>query len=829
MPAKFYDFKATEAEAQHYWQQNNTFVANDNDAEDTAKKFYCLSMFPYPSGHLHMGHVRCYTLSDVIARYQRLCGKNVLHPMGWDAFGLPAENAAIKHQIAPSKWTRDNISNMRQQLVSLGISFDWTREFATCDPEYYRWEQWFFKRLFEANLVYRKSTWVNWDPVDATVLSNEQVIDGRGWRSGALVERKKLSQWFFRITNYAEELLSELDNLPGWSPQIKNMQRNWIGRSEGVEISFEGDNNSTLTVYTTRPDTLMGATFMAISTEHPWAAQEAETNPKLDAFIRKCRKVKMSEAEIATQEKLGMSLAKTVKHPLTGARIPVWVANFILMEYGSGATMCVPGHDQRDWDFARKYDLPIIQVIAPENAEECDLNTAAFVAKGTLINSAKYNGLSFADACDTIIDSLEKSGHGKQQTQYRLRDWSVSRQRYWGCPIPIVYCDDCEAVVVPDEQLPVLLPEYKHITAGKSPLTEMESFYSCCCPKCGRQAVRETDTFDTFVESSWYYARFACATNSEAMLDSRVSQWTPVDLYVGGIEHALLHLLYARFFNKAMRDLQITEPPLCSEPFKKLMLIGMVLKDGKKMSKSSGGVTSPSELMEKWGSDAVRLAVVFAAPPEQSFEWLTSSVEGASRFLKRLWNLVDSHVQAGNPNVQKSQIKSLGEQKLTPAARHLRYVTHCTLQQIQRDYSQRMTFNTVVAGVMGLCNEISKFTLTEPEDNLSRQEALEVAVQSLAPIAPHICHELWHKLGYEQAVAESRWLIVDPKAMVRDSFNIGVQVNGKLRCQLTLETKNTEEEIRQMALQHPNVERFIKDKTVRKVIHIPQKLLNIVV
>jgi len=819
-----YDFHKIEAEAQAFWQQHGSFAASE---KPSGEKFYCLSMFPYPSGHLHMGHVRCYTLSDVIARYQRLAGKQVLHPMGWDAFGLPAENAAIKHDTPPARWTSNNIASMRGQLEALGISFDWKREFATCDPGYYGWEQWFFTRLLASGLVYRKSSWVNWDPVDCTVLSNEQVIEGRGWRSGALIERRKMAQWFLRITDYAEELLHDLDHLPGWPEQVKHMQRNWIGRSEGVNIRFDAqDGEDCLEVFTTRPDTLMGVTFMAVSPEHPWAAQEAKTRPELARFIHECRNVKMAEADLSTQEKTGLPLRRRVRHPLTGAEIPVWTANFILMEYGFGAAMCVPGHDQRDWEFAHRYHLPIVEVIAPADDSIHDLTTSAFTGKGRLVNSPGFDGLSSSDAGDAIAKALEKSGKGGRQVQYRLRDWSVSRQRYWGCPIPIVHCDDCGVVPVPDEQLPVLLPENAKFEGIKSPLTTMESFYRCNCPKCDRPAVRETDTFDTFMESSWYYARFACADNDTAMLDARAARWTPVDMYVGGIEHAVLHLLYARFYHKVMRDHHVGGAPLSSEPFTNLLLIGMVLKDGRKMSKSSGTTTDPQQLMDTWGSDAVRLAIIFASPPEQSFEWSEHGVEAAHRFLRRLWNLVDNHLARFKQPPEEDPADCAARSQ---AARNLRRRTHETLLRGKTDYSQRLSFNTVVSGAMSLCNDIARFATGEQPAASVIREALEVTVQILSPIVPHICHALWKRLGHEEAVAESRLMPIDENALARDRINMAVQVNGKRRAQITVEAEADETTIRTVALADDNVQRFVNGKTIRRVIYVPGSLVNLVV
>ena len=630
-----YDPQEVESSAQTYWQDNECFVGDDRGA---GEKFYCLSMFPYPSGRLHMGHVRNYTLGDVINRYQRHKGRNVMQPMGWDAFGLPAENAAIKHGVAPAAWTKDNIAYMRGQMQRLGFGFDWSREFATCDPEYYRWEQWLFVRLYKKGLVYRKNAMVNWDPVDQTVLANEQVVEGRGWRSGAIVERREMAQWFLKITDYAEELLTELDQMDGWPESVKSMQRNWIGQSFGAEIDFRvnDDSATVLTVFTTRPDTLMGATYVAVAPEHPLAQAAAEQDPKVRAFIAECAQNTTAEADMATMEKAGIATQATVEHPLTGKLLPVWVANFVLMEYGSGAVMSVPAHDQRDWEFARKYDIAVDQVIEPVADEDCDMAAAAFTAKGRLINSGEFDGLTSAEAFEQIIAALQEREAGRPITNYRLRDWGVSRQRYWGCPIPMIHCPDCGVLPVPEEDLPVVLPTDVTLDGVRSPLVDLPEFLNVACPHCGAPARRETDTFDTFMESSWYFTRFA-SPGADAMVDERAKYWAPVDHYVGGIEHAILHLLYARFYYKLMRDEGLVDG---DEPFKRLMMLGMVLQGGKKMSKSAGDAGDPQKLLDRYGADAVRVAMMFAAPPEQSFEWGEAGLEGAMRFLKRLWTLV---------------------------------------------------------------------------------------------------------------------------------------------------------------------------------------------
>ncbi|MDX1320124.1 MAG: leucine--tRNA ligase, partial [Oceanospirillum sp.] len=630
-----------EQEAQAFWEKNQCFKAVE---DANREKFYCLSMFPYPSGRLHMGHVRNYTIGDVLSRYQRLRGKNVLQPMGWDAFGLPAENAAIKNNVAPAKWTYENIDYMRDQLKQLGFAYDWDREIATCHPEYYRWEQWFFTRLFEKGLVYKKTSAVNWCPHDMTVLANEQVIDGCCWRCDTEVERREIPQWFLKITDYADQLLDDLDKVD-WPEQVKTMQRNWIGKSRGVELRFGlKDRSEELEVFTTRPDTLMGVTYVAVAAQHPLSLEAAQNNAELAAFVEECKHTKVAEADMATMEKKGMATGFTALHPLTGREVPVMVANFVLMDYGSGAVMAVPGHDQRDWEFATKYGLPIEQVIAAAEGDEADLSKEAYTEKGTLVNSGEFDGLNFEAAFDAIAAKLEGEGKGKITINYRLRDWGVSRQRYWGAPIPMISCDSCGDVPVPEDQLPVVLPEDVDFDGVGSPIKKMPEFYETTCPKCGGAATRETDTFDTFMESSWYYARYACRNQSEAMLDSEADYWTPVNHYIGGIEHAILHLLYSRFYHKLLRDEGLVNS---DEPFQRLLTQGMVLKDGSKMSKSKGNTVDPQELIQKYGADTVRLFIMFAAPPEQSLEWSDSGVEGANRFLKRLWKMVQSHVDAG--------------------------------------------------------------------------------------------------------------------------------------------------------------------------------------
>lgn len=740
-----YKPQKSERQIQAYWQENSTFEVSENSDKP---KFYCLAMFPYPSGQLHMGHVRTYTLGDVIARFQRLQGKNVLHPMGWDAFGLPAENAAIKHDIPPAKWTHSNIAHMKDQLQSLGFSYDWSREFATCNADYYRWEQWFFTKMFKKGLVYKKAAMVNWDPVDQTVLANEQVINGRGWRSDALVERRELAQWFLKITDYAQELLDNLDGLDGWPDKIKTMQRNWIGRSTGVEMTFplpqiDDVDLDGVTVYTTRPDTLMGATYLAVAPQHPLAKTAAAKNPVLAEFLTQCNQVKVAEADMAKMEKLGMDTGYIAAHPLTGEAIPVWVANFVLMEYGSGAVMSVPAHDQRDYEFAKKYGLPIKQVVAPaaDSEQDCDIAEAAYVSKnGVLTNSGDFDGLNFDEAFKQIAEALGDKNLGETQVNYRIRDWGVSRQRYWGCPIPIINCEKCGAVAVPEDQLPVTLPTDVQFDGIGSPIKKMESFYKTTCPTCGGAAERETDTFDTFMESSWYYARFASANNENEMLDERAKYWTSVDHYVGGEEHAILHLLYARFFHKVMRDEGLVDT---DEPFEKLLALGMVLKDGVKMSKSAGDAGDPKLLLDAYGADAVRMAMMFAAPPEQSFEWSEHGVESANRWLRtKLFKTVDQHLARGT-------VEALNKNQLNDSQKDTRRVLHETIAKAADDYGRRLSFNTVVSSSMSLMNHLLKTDDRTPQGRAVAQEVLTAVVTIMAPITPHICHELLLRLTGE--------------------------------------------------------------------------------
>jgi len=812
-----YDPQKVEADAQKYWADRDCFRASESaDGE----KYYCLAMFPYPSGRLHMGHVRCYTLGDVINRYHRLKGFNVMQPMGWDAFGLPAENAAIKNDIPPADWTRDNIAYMRGQMQRLGYGIDWSREFATCDPEYYRWEQWLFLKLFEKGMVYRKNAVVNWDPVDQTVLANEQVVDGRGWRSGAVVERREMAQWFLKITAYAQELLDDLDGMDGWPESVKAMQRNWIGRSEGAEIDFRvTGRDELLTVFTTRPDTLIGATYVAVAATHPLASAAAEQDASIAEFVASCKQATTAEADIATIEKAGIATAFTVEHPLTGEVLPVWIANFVLMEYGSGAVMSVPGHDQRDWEFAQKYGIKISQVIEPVDGAECDLSVAAFTSRGRLVNSDTFNGLLFDEAFDAITNALEEKNFGRRVTNYRLRDWGVSRQRYWGCPIPMIHCESCGVVPVPAEDLPVVLPTEVKFEGVRSPLVTMDSFLNVKCPSCAQDARRETDTFDTFMESSWYYARFASPDANSPMVDERVNYWAPVDHYVGGIEHAILHLLYARFYFKLMRDEGLVDS---NEPFQRLLMLGMVLQDGKKMSKSAGDAGDPQKLLDKYGADAVRMAMMFAAPPDQSFEWSEAGLEGAMRFLRRLWTMVHEHVVGGVST-------EIDKEALSDDARVLRRKTHETLARSDDDYGRRGQFNTVVSAVMELCNSVSKFTVTTDSDRAVKHEALTHAVLIISPIAPHLAHELWRTLGEKVDLVGHPWPEVGESALIKTSIMLMVQVNGKVRGKIEVAVDASKEDILTAAKRDDNVAKHLEGKTVRKEIVVPNKLVNIVV
>ena len=846
---------------QAQWEQDKAHRAERGDGE----RFYCLSMFPYPSGKLHMGHMRNYTICDVISRYQVMCGKRVLQPMGWDAFGLPAENAAMANSVPPAKWTRDNITHMRGQLKSLGFAIDWERELATCDPEYYRWNQWFFLKLLKRGIAYKKTGTVNWDPVDQTVLANEQVVDGCGWRTGAPVEKREIPMYYLRITEYADELLESLDQLDGWPERVRIMQANWIGRSEGAEISFAcGDQ--VIKVFTTRPDTLMGATYMAVAAEHPLAIKAAQNKPQLAEFIAQCQKGGVSEADIATQEKLGMDTGLKAIHPLTGDELPVWVANYVLMGYGEGAIMAVPGHDERDFEFALKYDLPIVQVISLSQGREYDDRQwhDDYAAKeGKLVNSGRYDGLSCQAGFEAIVSDLENKDAGRGRIQFRLRDWGISRQRYWGCPIPIIHCDDCGDVPVPEQDLPVVLPEDLVPDGAGNPLNRCEDFVNTTCPKCGKPARRETDTMDTFVDSSWYFLRYTCPDNDQAMVDESTSQWMPVDQYIGGIEHAILHLLYARFWTKLMRDEGLVS---VDEPFARLLTQGMVLAetyyredesgrktwynpadvdierdekgrlvravlaaDGgevqpggvEKMAKSKNNGVDPKALVDEYGADTVRLFSMFAAPPEQSLEWSDAGVEGAWRFLRRLWSGVQGHVGRGTRPGQVAE-KTEGQ------GQELRRLLHETIAKVGDDFGRRYTFNTAIAAVMEFTNHLNRFEPNGDNDQVLCQEAWEAVVRLIAPVTPHIAETLWQSLGREGSVFDAGWPEVDKSALVRQAVTIVVQVNGKVRGRIEAAPASPQDQIQEAALAEENVARFVDGKTIRKVIVVPDKLVNIV-
>lgn len=840
-----YPFKEIEASAQQYWAKNNTFKA---DEKNEKPKYYCLSMFPYPSGRLHMGHVRNYTIGDVLSRFHRMKGYNVMQPMGWDAFGLPAENAAIANKTAPAAWTYSNIEHMKTQLKQLGLAIDWDREIATCKPEYYKWEQWLFIELFKKGLIYKKTSTVNWDPVDGTVLANEQVIDGRGWRSGALVEKRDIPQYFMKITAYAEELLNDLDKLDGWPEQVKTMQRNWIGKSYGCEVEFPiVEQKGSLKVYTTRPDTLMGATYVAVAAEHALATLAAQNNPALANFVAECKRGSVAEADVATAEKKGMATGLFVTHPLNGEQLPVWVANYVLASYGEGAVMAVPAHDERDFEFANKFGLPIKQVYE---------NTVVYTEKGKIdfpkseyehlyfdtklwkdwyasksehdvltINSGKYDAKSYQEAFDAIATDLEAKNLGKKRTQYRLRDWGVSRQRYWGCPIPIIHCPSCGEVPVPVEQLPVVLPEDVVMDGVGSPIKKDPNFYETTCPTCGGKATRETDTLDTFFESSWYFARYASPDCNTAMVDERTNYWLPVDQYVGGIEHAILHLLYARFFNKLMRDVGLIKN---DEPFTNLLTQGMVLKDGSKMSKSKGNTVDPQELIDTYGADTARLFMMFAAPPEQSLEWADSGVEGANRFLRRLWKACYEHVSLGQTSAYKA-----GD--LSAELKQLRLQLHLTIEKVGDDYGRRHSFNTAISSVMELMNALAKIEATDDTTRQVRQEVLQNVALLLSPIVPHICQTLWAELfpqnhGPQSHILQAGWPVADKTAMVQDTVEYVIQVNGKLRGNMTTSRQTSKETIEKMALEQAYVTKFLLEGTsVRKIIVVPNKLVNVVI
>ena len=849
-----------EPKVQQYWAENKVFKAIKDESKE---KYYCLSMFPYPSGRLHMGHVRNYTIGDVISRYQRMLGKNVLQPFGWDAFGLPAEGAAIKNKTAPAKWTYENIAYMKKQLQLLGFGFDWDREIATCKPEYYKWEQWFFTELYKKGLVYKKTSTVNWCPNDETVLANEQVHEGCCWRCDTPVEQKEIPQWFIKITDYAEQLLGGLDTLPQWPDMVKTMQRNWIGRSEGVEITFDvADTNEKVAVYTTRPDTFYGVSYLGIAAAHPLASLAAQNNPELGAFIQEAKNAKVAEADLATMEKKGMATGLFAIHPLTGEKLPIWVANFVLMHYGTGAVMAVPAHDQRDFEFAQKYSLPIKQVIAPLADEEIDLTKQAFVEHGKLVNSAEFDGLDFDGAFNGIADKLEKLGVGKRQVNYRLRDWGVSRQRYWGAPIPMLTLENGDVVPAPMEDLPIILPEDVVMDGVKSPIKAAPNWAKTTLN--GAPALKETDTFDTFMESSWYYARYTCPQYQNGMLDAEeANYWLPVDQYIGGIEHATMHLLYFRFFHKLLRDAGFVTS---DEPADKLLCQGMVLADAfyytsptneriwvsptqvtlerdekgriikatdpegrelvhsgmTKMSKSKNNGIDPQEMVEKYGADTVRLFMMFASPAEMTLEWQESGVEGAKRFLGRVWNLVYQYQQ----NPAKT---SLDVTALSAAQKALRREVHKTIAKVSDDIGRRQTFNTAIAAVMELMNKLTKASLESDQDRAVMAEALSAVVRMLYPITPHICFRLWQELGNQDAIDFAPWVEADPDAMIEDEKLIVVQVNGKVRGKVTVAAEADEESVKAIAFADENVKRFTDGMQIVKVIYVAGKLLNVVV
>tara|TARA_B100000427_G_scaffold327239_1_gene337540 strand:- start:1408 stop:3864 length:2457 start_codon:yes stop_codon:yes gene_type:complete len=811
---KNYDPELVEKEAQDYWEKNEIFSVTE---DSTKEKFYCLSMFPYPSGSAHMGHARNYTIGDTISRFQRLLGKNVLQPMGWDAFGLPAENAAIKNDVQPSSWTQKNIENMRSQLKRMGFAYDWKRELETCDPDYYKWEQWFFIEMLKKGLAYQDEAEVNWDPIEETVLANEQVEEGKGWRSGATIERKRLKQWFLKITDYAEEILVDTDSLEGWPEQVRVMQKNWIGKSEGMEFQFHIENQkNSISVYTTRPDTVMGVTFLALSYDHPVVLSLEGKNRSIKDFINKLNSSKLSEAEIAKQEKIGIDTGLRAIHPFTKNEIPIWIGNFVLSSYGSGALMGVPAHDERDYEFAKKYGLEIKQVIKGNKKDQ--LEKEAITEKNLLINSGEFDGLSFEEAFQRIEEKAKELNCGLRKTNYRLRDWGVSRQRYWGAPIPII--KNKEGEIRESSNLPVLLPKEVEFSGVKSPLSKMKEFTDV---KIGKETYkRETDTFDTFVESSWYFARFASYNSSDSMLDERAKYWLPVDQYVGGIEHAVLHLLYSRFFYRCLRDLGLVEG---SEPFLNLLCQGMVLKDGSKMSKSKGNVVDPDEIIDKYGADTLRLFVMFVAPPDQSFEWSDQGVQGASRYLNRLWNLVQRFIELDSQ--ESPSFKDSSEQ-----VSKLRTKSHQTLHKIKDDYIRRHSFNTAIASIMELTNAIPKEFLNSEAslaEKSATREAIEIILICLSPITPHLTHSLWEQLGNKVAIINVNWPDPNEDFLENLETEIAIQINGKLRGTITIDPDLPEDAIKEKAKEEGNVKKYIIGKQIKKIIYIEKKLINLVV
>ena len=804
-----YPHKEIEKKSQQFWSQHNTFDA----CEDKSKqKFYALSMFPYPSGKLHMGHVRNYTIGDVISRFKKLNGFNVLQPMGWDAFGLPAENAAIQNKTAPDKWTYENIAHMKDQLKELGLAIDWKREIATCDSSYYKWEQWLFIQLFEKGLIYKKTAMVNWDPVDQTVLANEQVIDGRGWRSGALVERKEIPQYFMKITDYAEDLLDGLNDLKEWPEQVKIMQRNWIGKSVGCEISFKiSGSNSNITVYTTRPDTLMGTSYLALAPEHKISIDQAKKNQDIANFLTECKKTGVSEAEISKADKKGIFSGIFAKHPITNKDIPVWIANYVLINYGEGAVMAVPAHDNRDFDFANKYNLPIIKVIDNKDSKDNE----AYVGNGNLVNSGEFNGLSNIIAGEKITEKIELLNMGNKKVQYRLRDWGISRQRFWGCPIPMIRCEICGDVPENEENLPIKLPENITIDDSGSPLNKLKSFLECICPKCGKEAHREADTLDTFFESSWYFARYTSYDQDKKMLDERSNYWLPVDYYIGGIEHAILHLLYARFFSRLLFDLKLSNT---KEPFTKLLTQGMVLKGGTKMSKSKGNTVDPKQLIDKYGADTARLFVMFAAPAEQSLEWSDTGIEGSHRFLKKLWRAV--YEFKNSKHISKKNIYE----------DDLRFKLNATIEKVTDDLERRTSFNTAISSVMELINTLNKSDIEGSISIQLKKEVLEKTLLLLNPFVPHITKYLWEELNPKMIFEEQNWPKVDATALIKQEVNLVIQVNGKLRANMIISIDDSEEKIKKDVMMHDSVAKYISSGSeIKKIIYIKNKLINIVI
>ncbi|MDQ7057810.1 MAG: leucine--tRNA ligase [Ghiorsea sp.] len=807
-----------EAKWQTRWDESGIDIANE-DQSDTRPSYYCLEMFPYPSGNLHMGHVRNYCLGDAVARYKRMQGFNVLHPIGWDAFGLPAENAAIKHGKPPAEWTYANIEQMQVQLKRLGLSYDWSREIATCKPEYYRWEQWMFTKLMEKGLAYRKEAEVNWCDPCHTVLANEQVEDGVCWRCDTPVHKKNLAQWFIKITDYADELLNDLDQLKGWPDKVVGMQRNWIGKSSGAEVSFKVENSDeALDIFTTRPDTLMGVTYMAVAAAHPLALQAAENNAELAVFLEECSTISTKEADVATMEKKGMALGINAIHPITGEAVPVWVANFVLMSYGTGAVMSVPAHDERDYDFAKKYGLNIKQVIT-NAAGDADVNDAAYTDAGVLIHSGEFDGLKSNKAKKTITHWLTTHGKGEQRTQFRLRDWLVSRQRYWGTPIPVIHCDDCGTVAVPEQDLPVVLPEHLQPTGGASPLADCEEFVNTTCPQCGKAAKRETDTFDTFMESSWYMNRYTSASCDTAMVNAdAMEKWSPVDQYIGGVEHAVLHLLYARFYHKLMRDMGLFDgDKVGSEPFKNLLTQGMVLLDGTKMSKSKGNTVDPKDIIEKYGADTARLFTLFAAPPERDLEWSDKGVEGASRFLNRVWVLLDKVGQVYSGQADAKTTKTL------------RRTIHTHIQRVTHAFEQGFAFNVAIAAMMELSNALNAFEACDDEGKAVFEEGAKALVTMLAPLVPHFACECGEKLGFETIAVMAAWPEVDESALVQDEINLVVQIQGKKRGEIVVSPDVSQDDALLAAQADEGISKWLEGNQIVKVILVKGRLLNLVV